>query len=252
MAYAVREGARVGATLGNGGSDPDTVDPTILAAVQRGLTDPILIENITSIQIFKASTDGQPIGGRSTPTTASATSSARPAGRPPAARHRLECGLDRDRPELRIDLVEPLAVRDRVRLPARAGQHDVALGEVRIVGGATSQTVPASITPPTGTGARRTDRRSCARAYRDRARARSCAAGLHPRQASELEFLQAKIGWLGFADGTRGENDAFALGHDGFLPDYCSSHCEVRGNEANPTLAVIAREGGRSRFQRRL
>jgi hypothetical protein len=62
MAYAVREGARVGATLGKGGSYPDTVDPTILAAVQRGLTDPILIENITSIEIYKAGSDGKPVG----------------------------------------------------------------------------------------------------------------------------------------------------------------------------------------------
>jgi TadE-like protein len=62
MAYAVREGARVGATLGNGGSYPDNVDPTILAAVQRGLTDPILIENIVSIEIFKADTNGRPVG----------------------------------------------------------------------------------------------------------------------------------------------------------------------------------------------
>ncbi len=63
MAYAVREGARVGASLANGGTDPDSVDPTIIAAVQRGLTDPILIENITAIDIFKASTTGTPIGG---------------------------------------------------------------------------------------------------------------------------------------------------------------------------------------------
>jgi hypothetical protein len=63
MAYAVREGARVGATLGNGGSNPSNVDPTILAAVQRGLTDPILVENISSIEIFKAGADGKPVGG---------------------------------------------------------------------------------------------------------------------------------------------------------------------------------------------
>ncbi len=61
MAYAVREGARVGASLGNGGTSPNSVDPAIIAAVQRGLTDPIRMENITSIQIFKASTAGQPI-----------------------------------------------------------------------------------------------------------------------------------------------------------------------------------------------
>jgi hypothetical protein len=64
MAYAVREGARVGASLGNGGSQPTGVDPAILAAVQRGLTDPILIENITSIEIFQADTSGQPISGK--------------------------------------------------------------------------------------------------------------------------------------------------------------------------------------------
>lgn len=65
MAYAVREGARVGATMGNGGSYPNTVDPTILEAVQRGLTDPILVENIASIEIFKADTNGQPSGSSS-------------------------------------------------------------------------------------------------------------------------------------------------------------------------------------------
>jgi hypothetical protein len=62
MAYAVREGARVGASIGKGGSDPSSVDPTILGAVQRGLTDPILIENITSIEIFKADVNGNPTG----------------------------------------------------------------------------------------------------------------------------------------------------------------------------------------------
>ncbi|HEY7590359.1 MAG TPA: TadE family protein [Candidatus Limnocylindrales bacterium] len=64
MAYAVREGARVGASLGKGGSNPSAVDPTIVAAVQRGLTDPILIENITSIEIFKADSAGKPVPGK--------------------------------------------------------------------------------------------------------------------------------------------------------------------------------------------
>ena len=64
MSYAVREGARVGASLGNGGSQPSGVDPAILAAVQRGLTDPILVENIRSIEIFQADTSGQPIAGK--------------------------------------------------------------------------------------------------------------------------------------------------------------------------------------------
>lgn len=64
MAYAVREGARVGSSLGNGGSQPSGVDPAILAAVQRGLTDPILMENITTIEIFQADTSGQPVAGK--------------------------------------------------------------------------------------------------------------------------------------------------------------------------------------------
>lgn len=64
MAYAVREGARVGASLGNGGSQPSEVNPAILAAVQRGLTDPILVENITSIEIFQADTSGEPVAGK--------------------------------------------------------------------------------------------------------------------------------------------------------------------------------------------
>jgi hypothetical protein len=64
MAYAVREGARVGASLGNGGSQPTGVDPAILTAVQRGLTDPILIENITTIEIYQADTSGQPLSGK--------------------------------------------------------------------------------------------------------------------------------------------------------------------------------------------
>jgi Flp pilus assembly protein TadG len=65
MAYAVREGARVGASLGNGGSSPGTVDPAIVAAVQRGLTNPILIDNITSIDIYKADpTTGLPMTGK--------------------------------------------------------------------------------------------------------------------------------------------------------------------------------------------
>jgi hypothetical protein len=63
MAYAVREGARVGASLGKGGSNPNTVDPTIVAAVQRGLTDPILVENITSIEIFKSDSAGRAVSG---------------------------------------------------------------------------------------------------------------------------------------------------------------------------------------------
>jgi hypothetical protein len=64
MAYAVREGARVGASLGKGGTTPDAVDPAIVAAVRRGLTDPILIENIVSIEIFRSDTNGNPVAGK--------------------------------------------------------------------------------------------------------------------------------------------------------------------------------------------
>jgi hypothetical protein len=64
MAYAVREGARVGASLGNGGSNSAGVDPAILAAVQRGLTDPILVENIATIEIYQASSNGAPVPGK--------------------------------------------------------------------------------------------------------------------------------------------------------------------------------------------
>jgi hypothetical protein len=64
MAYAVREGARVGASMGNGGSSPGAVDPAIVAAVQRGLTNPILIDNITSIDIYQADAAGKPITGK--------------------------------------------------------------------------------------------------------------------------------------------------------------------------------------------
>lgn len=64
MAYAVREGARVGASLGNGGSNSATVDATIVAAVQRGLTNPILIDNITSIDIYQADAAGKPVAGK--------------------------------------------------------------------------------------------------------------------------------------------------------------------------------------------
>ena len=66
MAYAVREGARVGASLGKGNSNTpaSAVDPAIVAAVQRGLTNPILIDNITSIDIYRAGSDGKPMGSQ--------------------------------------------------------------------------------------------------------------------------------------------------------------------------------------------
>jgi len=66
MAYAVREGARVGASLGSGNANTPAsqVDATIVAAVQRGLTNPILIDNITSIDIYQADSAGKPIAGK--------------------------------------------------------------------------------------------------------------------------------------------------------------------------------------------
>lgn len=64
MAYAVREGARVGASLGNGGASPSSVDIAIIAAVQRGLTDPILIENVTRIEIYKSDLNGRAVPGK--------------------------------------------------------------------------------------------------------------------------------------------------------------------------------------------
>ncbi|MDQ6794774.1 MAG: pilus assembly protein [Chloroflexota bacterium] len=64
LAYAVREGARVGASLGKGGSNPSAVDPAIVAAVQRGLTDPILVENVSSIEIYKADSAGKAVPGK--------------------------------------------------------------------------------------------------------------------------------------------------------------------------------------------
>jgi Flp pilus assembly protein TadG len=65
MAYSVREGARVGASLGNGGANPGGVDAAIIEAVRRGLTNPILIENVESILIFKSSTTGTVLSGAS-------------------------------------------------------------------------------------------------------------------------------------------------------------------------------------------
>jgi hypothetical protein len=64
MAYAVREGARVGASLGNGGANPSAVDVAIVSAVQRGLTDPILIENVTYIEIYKSDLNGRAVTGK--------------------------------------------------------------------------------------------------------------------------------------------------------------------------------------------
>jgi len=77
VGYASREGARTGAALGNGGaascsgSDPNAavaaaVDKQIIAATQRILKSPgsdIVMNNVSQIRIYKASSTGDQIGG---------------------------------------------------------------------------------------------------------------------------------------------------------------------------------------------
>lgn len=76
LSYATREGARVGAALGNGGGvlgcgggqspDAATVDPQIVAAVQRVLSSPgspIIGNRIQELRLFRATSAGQPITG---------------------------------------------------------------------------------------------------------------------------------------------------------------------------------------------
>lgn len=72
LEYATREGARVGAALANGGYKSsncpvtDTIDPAIIAAVQRVLGSPgsqVDMSQVSRIQIWKASSTGQPVSG---------------------------------------------------------------------------------------------------------------------------------------------------------------------------------------------
>jgi hypothetical protein len=76
MEYASREGARVGASLANGGGtlgcgagqspNAATVDPSIVAAVERvleGSGSPIRIDQVLEIRIFKAAADGSETAG---------------------------------------------------------------------------------------------------------------------------------------------------------------------------------------------
>lgn len=73
--YASREGARVGSALANGGGklgcgtgqSPNwtTVDPLVIAAVNRVLTSPgsrVTVDAIPTIRIFKAGSTGQELG----------------------------------------------------------------------------------------------------------------------------------------------------------------------------------------------
>jgi hypothetical protein len=75
LSYASREGARVGAALANGGGalgcgtgqspNAATVDPQVIAAVQRVLTSPgspIVLDRIQEIRIFRADSAGDQVG----------------------------------------------------------------------------------------------------------------------------------------------------------------------------------------------
>jgi hypothetical protein len=68
LEYASREGARTGAALSNGGGDATvcgTIDPQIIAAVQRVLTSPgshVEMSDVPEIRIYKAGTSGQELG----------------------------------------------------------------------------------------------------------------------------------------------------------------------------------------------
>ncbi len=71
LEYATREGARVGAALGNGTDEvPCTADPSvdeyIIAAVQRVLTSPgsqVPAGQVSEIRIYKATLSGSQAGG---------------------------------------------------------------------------------------------------------------------------------------------------------------------------------------------
>ena len=73
MIEATREGARVGAVLANGDgygcpgyTDANSVDPQIVAAVQRAIESPgsgVKLANVDWIHIYKADSSGGPIAG---------------------------------------------------------------------------------------------------------------------------------------------------------------------------------------------
>lgn len=68
LEYASREGARTGATLSNGDGDSAfcaTIDPQIIAAVERVLTSPgsdLAMNEIPEIRIYRAGVNGQELG----------------------------------------------------------------------------------------------------------------------------------------------------------------------------------------------
>jgi hypothetical protein len=76
LGYATREGARTGAALANGGGplgcgsgqspNAGTVDPLIIAAVERVLTSPgspISIDRVEEVRIFRATSSGTEVSG---------------------------------------------------------------------------------------------------------------------------------------------------------------------------------------------
>ena len=76
LEYATREGARTGAALADGAQNAAvcaTIDPQIIAAVERVLTSsgsPINEPNVTSIKIWKATAAGVPASAAQTSTWA--------------------------------------------------------------------------------------------------------------------------------------------------------------------------------------
>jgi hypothetical protein len=74
LEYATREGARTGAALADGGQNAAiclTIDPQIIAAVERVLTSPgspINEPNVTTIKIWKATAAGVPTNPAQTST----------------------------------------------------------------------------------------------------------------------------------------------------------------------------------------
>ena len=125
-------------------------------------------------------------------------------------------------------LARPLPSDSACGLPAGARQHDVALGKTGIVrGDHLADRAAFHHAADRHRLAHRTGRRSCARACRDRATARWCAAAPRPRPGVGTVYSsRRKSRWLGLAHGARGENDAFCLGHGGFLGYFVFRHCE--------------------------
>ncbi len=68
VSYATREGARTGSALVDGGSAGcSTVDPRIVAAVQRVLTSPgsqVAISRVSEIRIYRATSSGTESAGK--------------------------------------------------------------------------------------------------------------------------------------------------------------------------------------------